>query len=70
MKSSKGSLRFGILLALLLAGGIVVNAWAYLGEAKVTRKELKDFPAQIATWKKSGNDQVFDKENAHRLARQ
>ncbi len=58
----KSSLRFGILLVLLLAGGIVVNAWQYLGEVKVTRKELKDFPVQIAAWKQIGSDQVFDKE--------
>ena len=56
------SLRFVILLALLLAGGIVVNAWEYLGEAKVARKELKDFPAEIAEWKQSGSDEVLDKE--------
>jgi EpsI family protein len=56
------SLRFVVLLALLLAGGIVVNAWEYLGEAKVTRKELKDFPSQIAAWKQSGSDQILDKE--------
>ena len=56
------SLRFVVLLSLLLAGGIVVNAWEYLGEAKITRKALKDFPSEIADWKQLGSDQVLDKE--------
>ena len=56
------SLRFVVLLVLLLAGGIVVNAWQYLGEAKVTRKELKDFPSELSAWKQSGSDQILDKE--------
>ena len=40
----KSSWRFAVLLILLLVGGIVVNAWEYLGETPVARKELKDFP--------------------------
>lgn len=58
----KNSLRFGVLLGLLLAGGIVVNAWQYLGEVQVSRKELKEFPTQIGSWKQSGGDHLFDKE--------
>jgi len=58
----KRSWRFAGLLALILAGGIVVNAWAYLGEAQVTRKELKDFPTQIGAWQRSGADQQFDSQ--------
>lgn len=58
----KRSWRFSGLLVLILAGGIVVNAWAYLGEAQVTRKELKDFPTQIGTWQRSGADQQFDSQ--------
>lgn len=56
------SWRFSILFALLLAGGFVVNAWEYLGEAKVERRSLKDFPKQIGTWEQTGADQQFDKE--------
>ncbi|MGI9067144.1 MAG: exosortase C-terminal domain/associated protein EpsI [Pyrinomonadaceae bacterium] len=54
--------RFAILFVVLLAGGFVVNAWEYLGEARVSRKELKDFPKQIGTWKQSGGDEQFDNQ--------
>ena len=56
------SWRFAILLVVLLAGGFVVNAWEYLGEAPVERKELKDFPRQIGTWEQSGGDEQFDSQ--------
>lgn len=56
------SWRFAILLALLLAGGVVVNAWEYLGEAHVERKSLKDFPKQIGPWQQTGADEQFNKE--------
>jgi EpsI family protein len=41
---------------------VVVNAWSYLGEAHVERKELKDFPQSIGAWQKTGNDQILDDE--------
>jgi len=56
----KSSLRFGVLLVLILLVGIVVNAWSYLGEAHVERKELKDFPQAIGTWQRTGTDQILD----------
>ena len=56
------SWRFAILFVVLLAGGFVVNAWEYLGEARVSRKELKDFPKQIGTWEQSGGDEQFDNQ--------
>ena len=58
----KSSLRFGILLVLILVVGIMVNAWSYLGEAHVERKALKDFPQSIGTWQKTGNDRTLDDE--------
>lgn len=54
--------RFAILFVVLLAGGVVVNAWEYLGEARVERKQLKDFPRQIGAWQQSGADEQFNKE--------
>ena len=54
------SLRFGVLLVLILVAGGLVNAWSYLGEAHVDRKELKNFPEAIGAWQKTGNDQTFD----------
>jgi EpsI family protein len=58
----KSSLRFVLLLAVILVAGILVNAWAYLGEAHVERKQLKDFPQQIGGWQQIGSDQVLDNE--------
>jgi EpsI family protein len=56
----KGSWRFLILLIAILTGGAVANLWAYLGEARVERKDLKGFPKQIGAWRQSGGDQVID----------
>src|SRR6266498_1993793 len=56
----RDSQRFVFLLVLLLLGGIVVNAWQYIGEAQVMRKELKDFPKQVGAWQQTGGDQRFD----------
>lgn len=58
----KSSLRFGVLLVLILVVGLFVNGWSYLGEARVERKELKDFPQTIGAWQKTGNDQILDDE--------
>ena len=58
----KSSLRFGVLLVLILVAGVLVNAWSYLGEAHVERKELKDFPQNVGAWQKTGNDQILDDE--------
>ena len=58
----KSSLRFSILLVLILVMGAVVNGWSYLGEAHVDRKELKEFPQAVGAWQKTGNDQILDGE--------
>ena len=58
MKTS--SLRFTVLLVAVLLVGIVVNTWAFLGEAHVDRKELKNFPEQIGAWQKAGPDTTLD----------
>ncbi len=58
----KTSLRFVLLLVVILAAGVLVNAWAYLGEAHVVRKDLKDFPQRVGVWQQTGTDQVFDSE--------
>ncbi len=54
--------RFAILFILILAGGLAVNAWGYLGEARVERKELKGFPKQVGAWEQTGGDRQFDNE--------
>jgi EpsI family protein len=52
--------RFALLFVVLVAGGFVVNAWEYLGEARVERKELRDFPKQVGTWEQTGGDGQLD----------
>ena len=58
----RSSVRFGVLLVLILLGGVLVNAWSYLGEAHVERRQLKDFPQTIGAWQKTGTDQILDDE--------
>ena len=53
------SRRFAVLLSFILVGGVVVHAWNYIGEARVERKELKDFPKQVDGWQQFGSDQKF-----------
>lgn len=57
---SKSSVRFAVLFIALLVTGVLVNGWAYLGEANVNRKPLKDFPDRLGDWQKSSPDQTID----------
>ena len=57
---SKPSVRFAILFIAIVAVGVVVNTWAYLGEARVDRKQLKDFPEQVGDWRRARPDQILD----------
>ena len=66
----KSSLRFGVLLVLILLVGVVVNTWAYLGEAHVERKELKRFPAKRRFMAKNRNGSNTGRCNARGSARQ
>ena len=56
------NLRFWLLLLVLLLGGAIINVWENAGEAKVSRKSLKEFPAQIGSWRQQGEDVRFDDE--------
>ena len=47
---------------MFVAGGLVVNAWEFLGRSPVERKELKAFPKQVGTWEQTGGDEQFDNE--------
>jgi len=57
---SKPSLRFAMLFIAIVAVGVLVNTWAYLGEAHVDRKELKQFPLQVGEWRRVRADTVLD----------
>jgi EpsI family protein len=58
----KPSLRFGVLLVLILLVGVLVNTWSYLGEAHVERRDLDEFPQNIGAWQRTGTDQKLDAE--------
>jgi EpsI family protein len=62
MKMQSKSIRFWSLLAVLLLGGGIINVWEHAGEAKVSRRPLKDFPTQIGSWRQAGGDIRFDDE--------
>jgi len=61
--SKLNSKKFWILLVALLVGGGVINVWERAGEAKVSRKSLKEFPSQFGSWRQSGPDIQFDAES-------
>lgn len=51
---------FWLLLALLVAGGVFVQAWERAGEAHVERRALNEFPAELGAWQRRGADARFD----------
>lgn len=61
-KTRTNTIRFWVLLAVLLLGGGIINVWERAGEAHVSRKALKDFPAQVGSWRQTGDDVRFDAE--------
>jgi EpsI family protein len=59
---TNGTLRFGLLLGVIVANGILINAWQRTGEVHFDRRQLDQFPVQLGQWKQLGQDQRFDKE--------
>src|SRR5437879_11346380 len=62
MTKLNDSIRFWLLLIALLLGGGIVNLWERSGEAKVSRRPLKEFPSQLGSWRQIGDDLRFDTE--------
>jgi len=62
MTNRTNTIRFCALLAVLLLGGGAINVWERAGEAHVSRRNLKDFPAQVGSWRQVGDDLRFDDE--------
>jgi len=56
----KPSVRFVTALVAIVVAGLLVNSWAYLGEAHVDRKSLSEFPREVANWKQVGSDTQLD----------
>lgn len=51
---------FWALVAVLLAAGVVINLLEVVGEARVPRRVLSEFPAEVGEWKQLGPDARFD----------
>ncbi len=51
---------FWALVALLIAAGAVINFWEVVGEARVARQALAEFPAEFGGWARRGPDARFD----------
>jgi EpsI family protein len=62
MKTRNNTIRFWVLFVTLLLGGGVINLWERAGEAKVSRRALRDFPSQLGSWRQIGGDMRFDDE--------
>lgn len=58
--NQSSSVRFAVLLVAIVAAGVLVNAWAYLGEAHVDRQPLRNFPGQLGQWSQAKPDQIID----------
>ena len=54
------SKHFWALVAVLVAAGAVINFLEVVGEARVPRRALAEFPAQVGEWKQAGPDARFD----------
>src|ERR1051325_3816185 len=54
--------RFWILFAALIISDAIINAWERAGEARVSRKSLKEFPARMGSWEQLGPELRFDDE--------
>jgi EpsI family protein len=62
MLNKSESLKYWVLLAVLLIAGAFINFFEQIGEAKVPRRELREFPAQLGDWRQSGADEHFSAE--------
>jgi EpsI family protein len=58
MKSQ--SKHFWALVVLLLAAGAAINFWEVVGEARVERRALAEFPESFDGWARRGPDARFD----------
>lgn len=56
------SVRFAIAFGAILLAGVVINSWAYLGEARADRQLLKGFPQLLGQWNQRGVDTQLDEE--------
>src|SRR5204863_1309716 len=62
MTTPNNTIRFWLLLIALLLGGGIVNGWERSGEAKVSRRPLKELPSKLGGWRQMGEHLRFDAE--------
>jgi EpsI family protein len=62
MLKDSGSGKFWLLFAVLFTAGLFINFFEQTGEAKLPRKNLGEFPAQLGEWRQSGADERFSTE--------
>ncbi|HYW72422.1 MAG TPA: EpsI family protein [Pyrinomonadaceae bacterium] len=62
MKLRQTHARFWVLLVALVISGTIINTWERAGEARASRKSLKEFPGQLGTWEQLGPELRFDDE--------
>lgn len=55
-----GQKRFWVVVALILLGGALVNFWELSGEARIERRELREFPTELGGWRRLRPDAKFD----------
>lgn len=55
----KGQQFWALVVLLVLAGG-VINFWEVVGEARVERRALAEFPSELGGWTRRGPDARFD----------
>src|SRR5437773_9830503 len=62
MKPRTNRNRFWTLLIVLVLAGALINGWERAGEARISRKPLKEFPSRMGAWRQQGDDVRFDQE--------
>lgn len=58
----KRARRFFALLLMIVVSGVFINLWQSAGEAHVSRRQLKEFPSEVGSWRQFGADIRFDAE--------
>lgn len=56
----KQGVNFWLVFALVLAGGALINLWAWKGEARIAREPLRAMPKSFGEWKQIRPDARFD----------
>ncbi len=61
-QQTKQTIRFAVLLAVMLVAGVLVHRLDKMGDRKVPRRHLSEFPATLGKWYQSGQDTRFPED--------